>query len=451
MKEVTRLFSDLKNISGNIAKADFIKTNMSNKTFMNSLKFLIRTDNPTGISTKKYDKWEDSDSMFIDENKNPPRETTLEDIFTYLEVHNSGRDEDIRYIRMFGNIWCEDEEDKEFYKRIICKDYPIGVDSKSLNKIIPNFIPTFDVMLANSMLKMEQKQIDKLTDNGTREFAITEKCDGFRCVAIKENGNVKLVSRQGKLYEGCVDIEKAIKELPQDNFVLDSEIIISNRSSIPSKDQYKATSNIVTTKDTEKHNLTLNVFDYIDLEEWNSKECKTMWCSRNIKLMDLLEDYSDKDDKPLYRLPLLYVGSDLEVAYNLLAKAREENKEGVMLRFTDSMYEFKRSNDLLKLKAMSEVDAYIVGYEEGENKNVGKLGAFLCEVDLKNYGKLKFKCGSGYSDEERDNYWQHKDELIGRVIEVQYFEITQNSTTKEYSVRFPVHKCIKPIGTEPNN
>ena len=238
MKEVTRLFSDLKNISGNIAKADFIRTNMSNKTFMNSLRFLIRTDNPTGISTKKYDKWEDSDSMFIDESKNPPKETTLEDIFSYLEVHNSGRDEDVRYIRTFGNVWCEDEEDKEFYKRIICKDYPIGVDAKSLNKIIPNFIPVWDVCLCN-------KYYDKpsLVD-GSREFAIGTKIDGCRCVAVKENGNVRLISRQGKVWLGLIDVEEDIKNINADNFVFDGELTVDDFMKYPSNDVYKMTTKL---------------------------------------------------------------------------------------------------------------------------------------------------------------------------------------------------------------
>ena len=121
-----------------------------------------------------------------------------------------------------------------------------------------------------------------------------------------------------------------------------------------------------------------------------------------------------------------------------------------MLRFNDSKYEFKRSNVLLKFKVMSEMDVYIKGYEEGTNKNVGKLGAFICEIDHPTFGHLEMKVGSGYSDEDRVSYWEQKDELIGRVLEMQYFEVTSNADGGK-SVRFPVHKCIKPIGTEPNN
>ena len=70
-------------------------------------------------------------------------------------------------------------------------------------------------------------------------------------VAIKENGNVRLVSRQGKSWLGMVEIENALKESPYDNIVFDSEITILNPQNYPSKDVYKMTTKIVSTKDED--------------------------------------------------------------------------------------------------------------------------------------------------------------------------------------------------------
>ena len=84
-------------------------------------------------------------------------------------------------------------------------------------------------------------------------------------------------------------------------------------------------------------------------------------------------------------------------------------------------------------------------------KNAGKLGAFLCEIDHPQYGNLKFKVGGGFSDDERFNFWEDKDELIGRIISVQYFEVTQNTTTGQYSVRFPEFLELKEEGSKINN
>lgn len=445
MNNLTEMFLKLKNCKGTNTKIEFVKTNKDNVEFIESLKFLLDSSIITGINDKKYNKYEMNDVFMQDEH------ISILTVFDYLKHHNTGKDEDVYKIKKYECNWSSCDEDREVFKSLVTKNLKTGLEVKNCNKAIPNLIPTFDVMLANSYFKLDEKKWNKISNNGMREFNITCKLDGFRCVAIKENGNVKLVSRQGKLYDGCIDIENAIKELPYDNFVLDSEIIISNRKRVPSTLQYKETSNIVTKKDCEKHGVTLNCFDYIDLKEWNSKNGVTSWTERRTKLETVLKDYLVTDDKPLYVVPILYLGNDLNETLNLLGKARENNEEGVMLRFNNSPYEFKRSDELLKFKVMSELDCYIVGYEEGTNKNVGKLGAFYCEINHPQYGMLKFKVGSGYDDSQRLSYWENRDNLVGRVMEVQYFEITENSTTHEKSVRFPVHKCIKEEGQEPNN
>lgn len=444
--ELMNTCNKVKSISSTNEKKAFLQS-VKDEDFKNFLKIEFDSSIVFGLSDKKINKVVQYD-IFDDFTTCDVK--TIFDVFRYLEFHKTGTDEDIRTVQWYRNQICKNDEEVEFFNRVVTKNVVIGIDTKLINSVWNGLIPTFDVMLANSYFKLNESQWNKISKNGTRNFNITCKYDGFRCVAIKENGSVRLVSRQGKIYERCVDIEKAISELPYDNFVLDSEIIISNRKRYPSTEQYKATSNIVTLKDQDKHGVTLNCFDYIDLKEWNSKIGKTEWTDRRKKLEEVLKDYSDSDDKPLYVAPILYSGNDLNVALSLLGKARENKEEGVMLRFNDSVYEFKRSNELLKYKVMSEIDVYIVGYEEGTNKYEGTLGCFLCEIDHPTFGHLEMKVGSGYSDEERSDYWEHKDELIGRVLEMQFFEITTNSNGGK-SVRFPVHKCIKPIGTEPNN
>ena len=45
--------------------------------------------------------------------------------------------------------------------------------------------------------------------------------------------------------------------------------------------------------------------------------------------------------------------------------------------------------------------------------------------------------GSGWSDEQREYYWNHKDELVGKVIECQYFETSKDAKTGVINLRFP--------------
>ena len=51
--------------------------------------------------------------------------------------------------------------------------------------------------------------------------------------------------------------------------------------------------------------------------------------------------------------------------------------------------------------------------------------------------------------EDRDYIWTNKDEFIGHIIEVQYFEMTQNEQGG-YSLRFPAYLGKRDDKTEPS-
>lgn len=52
-----------------------------------------------------------------------------------------------------------------------------------------------------------------------------------------------------------------------------------------------------------------------------------------------------------------------------------------MLRHPDSMYEKRRSNNLLKVKTFHDEEATIIGFEKGKGRNSGVVGAFVCVND----------------------------------------------------------------------
>ena len=51
--------------------------------------------------------------------------------------------------------------------------------------------------------------------------------------------------------------------------------------------------------------------------------------------------------------------------------------------------------------------------------------------------------GSGASDKEREEFFNDKDLIIGKVIEVQYFEETENQKDDGISLRFPTYKQVR--------
>jgi DNA ligase-1 len=122
-----------------------------------------------------------------------------------------------------------------------------------------------------------------------------------------------------------------------------------------------------------------------------------------------------------------------EALLKQLASFVDNKAEGLMLHDGRSLYAAKRSNDLLKLKPSFDMEAIVTGYESGNGKYEGMMGAVWVEAFLRNdEGQLikhTFKIGSGFSDKER----QHPP-AIGSEITFQYSGLT--STGKPRFARY---------------
>lgn len=436
---ICKVLKKIGSISGTNEKIALIKS-IEDDDLKEVYKWLFDNSRISGIAEKKFEK----DYGFeLAGDFTTCNQKTIQDVFRYLDSHHTGTGKDVIEIKDLMDKICATDEEKEIFKKIVCKNFPLGVDSKTINKCFPGLIPTFDVCLCD-------KYYDKpeLVD-GKREFAISTKIDGCRCIAIKENGNVRLISRQGKPWSGLVEVEKEIQDMVADNFVLDGELTIDNFMKYPSKDVYKMTTKIISTKEETKTGITLNIFDWMSLKNWNEKKCLEIYSERQRTLKDTLHATNHMH---LNYVEDVYIGKDVSKIEELMKGiVREEDWEGLVIKFTDSKYEWKRSKNWLKVKAFDEMDLIVKDVEEGTNSNKGRLGALICEIEHPKLGHIEAKVGSGYSEDERIRFWEIKNELIGRVISVQYFEQTENTSTHIKSLRFPVFLELKEEGQLPNN
>lgn len=103
--------------------------------------------------------------------------------------------------------------------------------------------------------------------------------------------------------------------------------------------------------------------------------------------------------------------------------------EGVMLRQPQSIYEHKRSHNLLKVKPALDMEGQVTQHLPGEGKHLGRLGTV--HVILQN-GK-EVDVGTGFSDAEREN-----PPPIGSIITLKYQELTPAGIP-----RFPVFLRVR--------
>jgi ATP-dependent DNA ligase len=91
-----------------------------------------------------------------------------------------------------------------------------------------------------------------------------------------------------------------------------------------------------------------------------------------------------------------------------------QGQEGTILKDKNGIWEDKRSKGQIKFKGELECDLQIVDWEEGTGKNKGRLGALVCESSD---GVIRVNVGSGYSDEQRDEFTK---KVIGKIVTVKY-------------------------------
>jgi len=105
------------------------------------------------------------------------------------------------------------------------------------------------------------------------------------------------------------------------------------------------------------------------------------------------------------------------------------------------MYECKRSHSWLKAKPFIEVTLEVTAVEEGTGRNQGKLGALVCTG--KDDGKdIRVNVGSGFTDDNRSQFWDARNDVIGNLVEVRADAVTQNQDGT-YSLRFPRFKTFR--------
>lgn len=376
-----------------------------------------------GISTKKLSKQVDSDPNAIS------LITSVFGLFSYLTSHNTGTSREIYECQqMLDYVASNDRECAELLEKLICKDLSIGCDTKTINKEITGLIPEFNVQLAN-------KYFDKPAYMEGKLFAITTKIDGGRIIALKENGQVSFFTRAGQKYEGLVDLEFEMLQFMPDNTCLDGEITLLDKGSLSSKEQYKETMKIVRTKDKEKHGIKMLVFDWMPADEFKKQDCHYSYHGRREWLHEI---FSSHEYKYFELLPILYCGRDTSKIVELLEAQVAKGEEGIMINDYYGSYEFKRTNNLLKVKKMQTMDLEIIDFEEGEGRLAGTLGAIL--VRYKNGNVVKV--GSGFSDQLRTEIWQNRNSHLGTICEIQYFEETTNADGGE-SLRFPIFKDFR--------
>jgi DNA ligase-1 len=435
MRKVAKLIDALNASNSNLDKIAALKTHADNPEVKEILFYMFNPYFQYHVTWKNVQKRQDIVRSFKGNWKG------LLDLLRTRAV--TGHDA-IGIVNGFLNTQCEDSDSRLVLQRLLERSLKARCDSKMINKVFPNLIPTFNVALANAYEKHANK-IDWEND----EWYWSRKLDGVRVICRVENGTVKFFSRQGKQFYTLDKIEMAIRNHPmiEKDFILDGELCIVDGND---DEDFQSVIKEIRRKDHTIKNPCFKVFDHLTLQEFDTQVSRRTLKERLNELQWLIGNYLHKSSFPIDEVVHEKI-EDFDDVIRTLDFADSMGWEGIMIR-KNTTYKGKRSNDILKCKKFIDDEYIVKNIETGPFRVIDKVTKKEKTIDTMTNVIIEHKgnevsVGSGFSLDQRDKYFNNPTDIIGKEITVQYFEESQDKTGK-FSLRFPVCKVIYEQGRQ---
>jgi DNA ligase-1 len=322
-------------------------------------------------------------------------------------------------------------EYEELIHCIIDKDLKTRAGDKIINKAIPDHIPEFSVALAD---KYEPKLV-----NWKDGWYVSRKIDGARCIGIVDsNGDTTFYSRTGKEFDTLGIVRDGIKALNITNVVFDGELCLVDDDG---NEDFQGVMKQLKKKDHTIPNPSFKIFDMISHDEFYSKQGQKNK-PYSIRYNNLREVMRNNTCACLSVLGQELIKDDDHFA-EWTRRGNDYSWEGLMLR-ADEPYKGKRSKDLLKVKKFFDDEYEVIDTEMGPFRYV--LNGREHEETMLSCVMIKHKdnivrVGSGFTIEQRQEFYQNPKKILGKIITVQYFEETKNQDGG-ISLRFPTFKFL---------
>ena len=338
------------------------------------------------------------------------------------------------------------DEWNNFCAPVIRRDLRAGFSVATINKVCKKTdyeVPVFKCQLATN-------------GDGRPEMSGTKrlepKLDGVRVLMVvsMEPGMydhpepvATCYSRNGKIFENFTHIEDQVTNNVQSiiallgskigncskGFVFDGEVVGASFNELMKQARRKT--------DAKADDTVFHVFDVMPLADFQRGHCNAQFRKRVTamnNLRPLLEDLSSVET-----MSHIIVDLDTDEGKQQIKTYSNDmvnaGFEGIMIKDLEAPYECKRNLFWMKWKPTITVDLQVIDIEEGTGRNKSRLGALVCQGT--DDGKLiNVNVGSGFSDDQRAEFYSNQFDVIGETVEVLCDAVSQNQDGS-YSLRFP--------------
>lgn len=305
------------------------------------------------------------------------------------------------------------EDSRVILLNILGRDLKCGINIKNINKVFKNLIPKPNYMRCAVFSEKLVKKIHfpamlQLKMDGTyREFNVS-------------NGTVSAKTRAGEEYFNPV-LFKEMMNFPDGYYM--GELTIDGES--------RFTGNgLINSLNPPLDKIIFTCWDFLTFDEYTGK-VKTSYIFRFNRLHNLIENRDLKQVKLVEN----HIVNNVSEALKQVSLWMSEGLEGGVLKDFNNTFKNGTSNTQLKIKLKVDAEMRITGFTEGTpgTKREGKIGAIQFANDE---GTIKGQC-SGFSDAELEEFSKNKDSLIGKIISVEFNDVTKAENNEYYALSHP--------------
>lgn len=331
---------------------------------------------------------------------------------------------------LYNNI-----NEKEIFLNIINRDLKCNINVKQINKVFKNLIPLpnymrCDILNAKNLKKIKFPACIQVKMDGTyREFHV-------------QNGNVTARTRSGEDYWNPVIFEQ-LKDFPDGYYI--GELTLND-----SQTRFKG-NGLINSDNPPYNDIIFTMWDFLTDDDY-TLQTKTLYKDRFNTLNEILES-KFKNERNFFllnfgkeitleeskiknlRLVESHEVKNIDEALAYVTEWMNKGLEGGVLKDLNNTFKNGTSKTQLKIKLKIDCEMRITGFTDGTlgTKREGKIGAIQFENDEKT---IKGQC-SGFTDEQMDYFTKNKDALIGKIISVEFNDLSRAENSDYYALSHP--------------
>jgi ATP-dependent DNA ligase len=307
------------------------------------------------------------------------------------------------------------EDDADVFTKIINRDPKIGFGTTNINKIWKGLIPKQPYMRCGIADKKALKTV-----NWEDGIYSQLKCDG----TYRSFNDGQFTARSGKTQDFPV-LEKILENIPSD-YVLIGEMTLIGET------QRSKGNGLINSLNVPEDQIMYTIWDAVHINEYKLDRKLYGTTPYNERFEKVKEIVALVNNPQIEVVPYKIVYSPKE-AYEHFQELTAQGLEGTVIKTKDNLWRDYTGKEQLKLKLEIDAEMRITGFTKGNNKRAEYFGAIEYENDE---GTIKGRT-SGFTDKQMEELHANRDKYIGKVITVQFNDITKAKGSDTWSLSHP--------------